>query len=192
MLRPRPASRGMRLSPIPREVGTCVSHDVAVWQRVRDGRQIREGRGQSHEGGSGLPRPRGGQGARGLPEPGAGMFSYDLATGGLAPVPEGAGGPKRRNARAAGTMLAVSLGDAFLLVSLLLCSGGMMACASSAGAARPAVSLSTLRGHPTPVAFPSRLSATTTARPARRSASPASYSATRACPSSSATSPATR
>ena len=59
------------------------------------------------------------------------MFSYDLATGGLAPVPEGAGGPKRRNARAAGTMLAVSLGDAFLLVSLLLCSGGMMACPSS-------------------------------------------------------------
>ena len=72
----------------------------------------------------------------------------------------GAGGPKRRNARAAGTMLAVSLGDAFLLVSLLLCSGGMMACASSAGAARPTVSLSTLRGHLTPVAFPSRLSAT--------------------------------
>ena len=182
----------MRLSPIPREVGTCVSHDVAVWQRVRDGRQIREGRGQSHEGESGLPRPRGGQGARGLPEPGAGMFSYDLATGGLAPVPEGAGGPKRRNARAAGTMLAVSLGDAFLLVSLLLCSGGMMACASSAGAARPTASLSTPQGHPTPVAFPSRLSATTTARPARRSASPASRGATRACPSSSATSPATR
>lgn len=68
MRRPRPASRGMRLSPIPREVGTCVSHDVAVWQRVRDGRQIREGRGQSHEGESGLPRPRGGQGAWDLPE----------------------------------------------------------------------------------------------------------------------------
>ena len=59
------------------------------------------------------------------------MFPYDLATGGLASV------PRERNARAAGTALAVSLGDAFLLVFLLLCSGGMMACADVCDHAEP-------------------------------------------------------
>ena len=65
------------------------------------------------------------------------MFPYDLATGGLASVPGDAGGPRERNARAAGTALAVSLGDAFLLVFLLLCSGGMMACADVCDHAEP-------------------------------------------------------
>ena len=58
-------------------------------------------------------------------------------------------------------------------------------------AGAPTASPSTPRGCPTPAAFPPRPPATTTARPARRSASPASRGATRACPSSSATSPAT-
>ena len=92
-------------------------------------------------------------------------------------------GPRRRasrgrNARAAGTALAVSLGDAFPPGSLLR-PGGLMACADARGHAEP----DTVRA---PLA-----SQATTARPTRRSASPASRGGTRACPSS-ATSPATR
>ena len=92
-------------------------------------------------------------------------------------------GPRRRasrgrNARAAGTALAVSLGDAFPPGSLLR-PGRLMACADACGHAEP----DTVRA-PQP-------SQATTARPARRSASPASRGGTRACPSS-ATSPATR
>ena len=92
-------------------------------------------------------------------------------------------GPRRRasrgrNARAAGTALAVSLGDAFPPGSLLR-PGGLMACADACGHAEP----DTVRA-PQP-------SQATTARLARRSASPASRGGTRACPSS-ATSPATR
>ena len=192
MWRPRPASRGMRLSPIPREVGTCVSHDVAVWQRVRDGRQIREGRGQSHEGGIWSTSAAWWTGRAGSTGAGSGDVLLRPGDGRARP---GAG--ERRGAEKA---QCPRRGHDARRVSRRrvptglppVGSGGMMACASSAGATRPTASLSTPRGHPTPVAFPSRLSATTTARPARRSASPASYSATRACPSSSATSPATR
>ena len=107
-----------------------------------------------------------------------GLFSYDLATGEFGPAPEGVEGPRRRNARAARPTLAVSFGDAFLLDSFLR-SSGLMACADACGHAEP----DTVRA---PLA-----SQATTARPARRSASPASCGGTRACPSS-ATSPATR
>ena len=41
-------------------------------QRVRDGRQVREGRRKGHEGGPRVPGPGRGQGARGVPEQGQG------------------------------------------------------------------------------------------------------------------------
>ena len=65
-----------------------------------------------------------------------GLFSYDLATGEFGPAPEGVEGPRRRNARAAGTVLAVSFGGAFLLDSFLR-SSGLMACADACGHAEP-------------------------------------------------------
>ena len=46
------------------------------------------------------------------------------------------GGARRRNARATGTALAVSFGDAFLLDSFLR-SSGLMACADACGHAEP-------------------------------------------------------
>ena len=136
MRRPRPASRGMRLSPIPREVGTCVSHDVAggneratVVRSVRDGARVtKEDRvylGRVVDRARGVYRSK----ARGL-------FSYDLATGEFGPAPEGVEGPRRRNARAARPTLAVSFGDAFLPGSLLR-PGGLMACADACGHAEP-------------------------------------------------------
>ena len=64
------------------------------------------------------------------------MFPCDLATGRFGPAPQGAGGPRRRNARATGTALAVSFGDVFLLDSFLR-SGGLMACADACGHAEP-------------------------------------------------------
>ena len=64
------------------------------------------------------------------------MFPYDLATGEFGPAPEGVEGPRGRNARAAGTALAMSFGDVFLLNSFLR-SGGLMACADACGHAEP-------------------------------------------------------
>ena len=64
------------------------------------------------------------------------MFPYDLATGEFGPAPEGVEGPRRRNARAAGTALVVSFGDAFPPGSFLR-SGGLMTCADACGHAEP-------------------------------------------------------
>ena len=129
MRRPRPASRGMRPLPIPREAGTCVSRDVAGGNDRTTVVRLAGGARVTKEDRVYLGRVV--DRTWGLPESGARMFPYDLATGGLASV------PRERNARAAGTALAVSLGDAFLLVFLLLCSGGMMACADVCDHAEP-------------------------------------------------------
>ena len=123
----------MRPSPIPREVGTCVSHDVAggsglatVVRSAGDGARVTRGDraclGRVVDRARGVYRSK----ARGL-------FSCDPATGEFGPAP---GGSRGRNARAAGTALAVSFGDAFLPVSLLR-PGGLMACADACGHAEP-------------------------------------------------------
>lgn len=65
-----------------------------------------------------------------------GLFTYDLATGEFGPAPEGVEGPRRRNARRARPVLAVSFGDAYLLDSFLR-SSGLMACADACGHAEP-------------------------------------------------------
>ena len=72
------------------------------------------------------------------------LFSCDLATGEFAPAPGGVEGPRRRNARAAGTALAMSLGDAFPPGPLLR-PGGLTACADACGHAEP----DTVRALPT-------------------------------------------
>ena len=127
----------MRPSPIPREAGTCVSHDVAggneratVVRSAGDGaRATREDRaclGRVMDRARGVYRSK----ARGL-------FPHDLATGEFGPAPEGVEGPRRRNARAAGTAPAVSFGDAFPPGSPLR-PGGLTACADACDHAEPA------------------------------------------------------
>ena len=126
----------MRPSPIPREAGTYVSHDVAggsgratVVRPAGDGARVtKEDRVYL---GRVVYRARGVYRSRER-----GMFPCDLATGGFGPAPQGAGGARRRNARATGTALAVSFGDAFLLDSFLR-SSGLMACADACGHAEP-------------------------------------------------------
>ena len=127
----------MRPSPVPRGAGTrVVSHDVAggsgratVVRSAGDGaRAVREGRaclGRVVDRARGACRSK----ARGL-------FPCALATGEFGPAPEGVEGPRGRSARAAGTALAVSLGDAFPPGSLLR-PGGLMACADACGHAEP-------------------------------------------------------
>ena len=259
----------MRSSPIPREAGTCATHDVAGGnERATVARSAGDGAGAAREGraclGRVVDRARGACRSRAR-----GLFPCDLATGEFGPAPEGVGGPRGRNARAARPTLAVSFGDAFPLDSFLR-PGGLMACADACGHAEPdtvraplasCVPAGLANRHagdwwgracarlPCPRArmasqgvsecladlgsedakrrlvgerlrlvgrrgeaaaggradgipvdstgpsdscrLPPRPPATTTARPARRSASPASRGATRACPSPSATSPAT-
>lgn len=65
-----------------------------------------------------------------------GLFSYDLETGEFGPAPDDVEEPRRRNARPARPVLAVSFGDAFLLDSFLR-SSGLMACADACGHAEP-------------------------------------------------------
>lgn len=64
------------------------------------------------------------------------MFPYDLATGEFGPAPQGVEGPRGRNARTAGTALAVSFGGAFPPGSFLR-SGGLTARADACGHAEP-------------------------------------------------------
>ena len=121
--------------PIPRKAGTCVARDGAGGSG-RDGRQARGGDARVTKEdrvylGRVVDRARGVYRSRER-----GMFPYDLATGKFGPAPEGVEGPRRRNARAAGTALVVSFGDVFLLDSFLR-SGGLMACADACGHAKP-------------------------------------------------------
>ena len=83
-----------------------------------------------------MPGTGRGQGARGIPEQGQGPVPCALGTGEFGPAPEDVEGPRERNARAAGTALAVSFGGAFLLDSFLR-SSGLMACADACGHAEP-------------------------------------------------------
>ena len=120
----------MRSSPIPREAGTCVTHDVAggneyatVVRSAGDGARVtKEGRACL---GRVVDRARGACQSRAR-----GLFPCDLATGEFGPAPEGVEGLRRRNARAARPTLAVSFGDAFPPGSLLR-PGGPMACADA-------------------------------------------------------------
>ena len=105
-------------------------------QRARDGRQVRGGRRKGHEGGPRVPGPGRGQGARGVPEQGQGPVPLRPGDGRVRARAGGRRGPRRRNARAAGTALAVSFGDAFSPGSLLR-PGGLMACADACGHAEP-------------------------------------------------------
>ena len=98
----------MRPSLIPREVGTCAARDVA--------------------GGSGHA------GCTGAGSGGCSPATWRRASSG--PRRRAPGGARRRNARATGTALAVSFGDAFLLDSFLR-SSGLMACADACGHAEP-------------------------------------------------------
>ena len=95
----RPVSCGMRLSPIPREAGTCISRDVAggneyatVVRSVRDGARVtKEDRaclGRVVDRARGACRSK----ARGL-------FPCDLATGEFGPAPEGVEGAQRPRRR---------------------------------------------------------------------------------------------
>ena len=134
--RPRLASRGMRSSPIPREAGTCVTHDVAGGnERATVARSAGDGARAAREGraclGRVVDRARGACRSRAR-----GLFPCDLTTGEFGPAPEGVGGPRRRNARAARPTRAVSFGDAFPLDSFLR-PGGLMACADACGHAEP-------------------------------------------------------
>ena len=105
-------------------------------QRARDGRQVRKGRRQDHEGGPRVPGAGRGQGAgyTGAGSGGCSPATWRQASSG--PRRRAPGGPRRRNARATGTALAVSFGDVFLLDSFLR-SGGLMACADACGHAEP-------------------------------------------------------
>ena len=126
----------MRPSPIPREVGTCAARDVAGGSECATVVRPAGGGRQGHEGGPRIPGTGRGQGARGVPEQGQGLVPCALGTGEFGPAPEDVEGPRGRNARAAGTALAVSFGDAFPLDSFLR-PGGLMACADACGHAEP-------------------------------------------------------
>ena len=91
-------------------------------QRARDGRQACGGRRQGHEGGPRIP--------------GTGRVQGAGCTGARPGACSLRPGDGRVRARAAGTALAVSFGDAFPPGSFLR-SGGLMACADAGAHAEP-------------------------------------------------------